>query len=102
LAMSRDRVDEAEEVLAVGEEAREGTQGLRAEGSEETFRQEACATEEGGEGCPELVGDVGDELLLVLAGYLELAALASDLLEQARVLQGNGRLVGEALHETDN
>ena len=44
---------------------------------------------------------VGDELRLVLAGDLKLAALLRDLLEQARVLEGDHGLVGEGLHELD-
>ena len=45
---------------------------------------------------------VGDELRLVLAGDLQLAALLRDLLEQAGVLECDGRLVGEALHQADD
>src|SRR5262245_55816116 len=42
---------------------------------------------------------VGDELRLVLARDFQLAALLGDLIEQARVLKRNRRLIGEALHE---
>ena len=44
---------------------------------------------------------VGDELRLVLAGDLELAALLGDLVEQARVLDGDHGLVGEGLDKLD-
>ena len=43
---------------------------------------------------------VGDELRLVLARDLQLAALLGDLLEQAGVLKRDDRLVGEGLHES--
>src|SRR5262249_62099581 len=39
---------------------------------------------------PEVVGHVGEELALVLAGDFQLAALVLDLQEQARVLNGQG------------
>jgi hypothetical protein len=48
------------------------------------------------------VAHVGDELRLVLARDLELAALLGDLIKQARVLRRNGRLVGKALHQGDD
>ena len=49
----------------------------------------------------QLVAHVGQELRLVAAGHLELAALALDLLKQTRVLNGQHRLVGERLQQVD-
>src|SRR5262245_52183732 len=42
---------------------------------------------------------IGDELRFVLAGDLKFPALAGDLLEQARILKRNRRLIGKALHQ---
>ena len=45
---------------------------------------------------------IGDELRLVLTGDPELLAGLLDLVEEPRVLNGNGRLVGERLHQIDD
>src|SRR5262245_30056665 len=45
---------------------------------------------------------VGDGLRLMLTGDLQLAALLGDLVEQARVLKCDHRLVGEGLHQADD
>ena len=68
----------------------------------EAFLHQLGIAEDGGERGSQLMAHVGDELRLVLAGDLKLAALLGDLLEQAGVLQGDGGLVGEALHEADD
>jgi hypothetical protein len=47
------------------------------------------------------VRHVGEELGLVLAGRLELAALHRDLVEEAGVLDGEGGLGGEGLEDLD-
>ena len=49
----------------------------------------------------QLVRHVGEELRLVLVGQLELPALVLDLVEQARVLDRDHRLVGEGLQQAD-
>jgi len=46
--------------------------------------------------------NVGEELRLVAVGLLKLAALVLDLSEQARVLDGQGRLGGESLEDFDD
>ena len=51
---------------------------------------------------PQLVGHVGQELRLVLAGRLQLAARLLDLLEQPGVLDRQHRLAGERLQEIDD
>jgi len=43
----------------------------------------------------QLMAHAGDELRLVLAGLLELSVLLLDFVEQADVLDRDGRLVGE-------
>ena len=68
----------------------------------EAFLHQFGVAEDGGERRPQLVAHVGDELRLVLAGDLEFAALLGDLLEQASVLERDGGLVGEGLHEADD
>jgi len=49
----------------------------------------------------QLVRHVGQEFALVLVGDLELPALVLDLAEQARVLDGDRRLVGEGPQQRD-
>ena len=49
----------------------------------------------------QLVAHVGEELRLVLARDLELAALLLDLAEQARVLDRDHRLGGEGLQQVN-
>ena len=51
---------------------------------------------------PELMGHVGEELGLVAAGGLELAALVRDLAEEPGVLDGQGGLGGEGLEQLDD
>ena len=49
----------------------------------------------------QLVAHVGEELRLVVARDLELAALVLELLEQASILDGHRRLVRKRLEEVD-
>ena len=67
----------------------------------EAFLHQFGVAEDGGERGPQLMAHVGDELRLVLARDLKLAALLGDLLEQARVLDGDDGLVGEGLQQRD-
>src|SRR5262249_17433475 len=64
----------------------------------EDFRE----AEDGIERRPQLVGHVGKELTLVLAGRFELATLVLDLAEEARVLDGQGGLGGEGAEQSDD
>src|SRR5262249_44656913 len=93
-------VDETQQMLAVGADAGERIERFLAEGLVEPFLHQLGIAENSGEWGPQLVAHVGDELGLVLARDLELAALLCDLLEQTGVLQSDRRLVGEGLHET--
>ena len=68
----------------------------------EAFLHQLGVAEDGGERGPQLVAHVGDELRLVLARDLELVELfCGDLLEQARVLDGDDGLVGKGLNQLD-
>ena len=57
--------------------------------------------EDGVERRAQLVAHVGEELRLVLARLRELAALVLDFVEQAHVLDGDHRLVGEGGDQLD-
>ena len=89
-------------MLAVGADAGEGVHRFLGMRPVEAFLHELGIAEDGGERGPELMAHVGDELRLVLARDLQLAALLGDLLEQTRVLQRDSRLVGEGLHKADD
>ena len=89
-------------MLAVGADAREGIHRFLGQRLVEAFLHQLGVAEDGGERGSQLVAHVGDELRLVLAGDLKLAALLGDLLEQAGVLERDRRLVGEGLHEADD
>src|SRR5215475_7190434 len=79
-----------------------GVEGFRSLRLVEAFLDEFGVPQNGRERCPQLVAHVGNELVLVLAGDLKLPALPGNLFEEACVLQCNGRLIREALHETDD
>src|SRR5262249_21523054 len=49
----------------------------------------------------QLVAHAGEELRLVLARQLQLAVLVLDFIEQAHILDGNHRLVGEGCEQLD-
>src|SRR5262249_60803157 len=51
--------------------------------------------------CAQLMAHVGEELRLVSARELELPTLFLDLLEQARILDGEYRPCGERLQQVD-
>ena len=70
--------------------------------AEHPLGQDLREAEDRVQGGPELVGHVGEELGLVAAGGLELAALVRDLAEEAGVLDGKGRLGGEGLEQLDD
>src|SRR5262245_4568956 len=89
-------------MFAVGADAGQRIERLLSERLVESFLHELRVAKDGGEWRSKLMAHVGDELGLVLAGNLQLAAFLCDLVEQARVLQRNHRLIGEALHECDH
>src|SRR5882672_971179 len=67
----------------------------------EPFSEHLRKADDGVERSAQFVAHVGQELRLVPARYLELATFAFDLLEQARVLDGQYRLGGERLQQLD-
>ena len=73
---------------------------LLVELAEHPLRQHLGEADDRVQRRPQLVGHVGQELGLVLAGDFELAALLLDLQEQARVLDGQGGLGRECPQET--
>src|SRR5213078_425680 len=64
--------------------------------------QKLRVAEDGVERRAELMAHVGEELQLVAAGNLELAALVLDLVEESRVLDGERRLGREGLERLDD
>jgi hypothetical protein len=77
------------EVLSRGMNVLEVLLLLLIELAEHTFRQDLGEADDGVERRPQLMGHVGEELGLVLAGDLELATLLLDLAEETRVLDGD-------------
>src|SRR5215813_2372056 len=74
------------------------------------FRAEACCigdhhlsqSDDGIERRAQLMAHAGDELRLVLARHFELTTFFFDLLEQARILDGENRLGGEGLQQIED
>ena len=64
-------VDQAQQVLAVGADAREGIHRFLGQRLVEAFLHQLGIAEDGGERGSQLVAHVGDELRLVLAGDLQ-------------------------------
>ena len=77
-----------EQVLAVLLHALEHLPGLGRQLAVEAVLHQLGVAEDGVERRSQLVAHVGQELRLVLAGDLELVALLLDLLEQARIVDG--------------
>src|SRR5262249_42102113 len=71
-------VDEAQEMLAVGANAGERIQRFRTLGLIEALLHELGVAQDGRKRCSKLMAHIGDELRLVLAGNLELAAFPGD------------------------
>jgi hypothetical protein len=92
-------VDQLEEVLAGGIDLLEVVGELLGAEVGGVLLQHLAVADDGVERRAQLVRHVGEELRLVAVGDLELAALVLDLAEQARVLDGDGRLGGEGLEE---
>src|SRR2546425_2056992 len=69
--------------------------------AEHPLEQDLGEPDDGVERGPQLVAHVREELTLMTARDLELAALLLDLVEEPDVLDRDRRLVGERLHELD-
>src|SRR5262249_49092010 len=97
-----DRIDQAQQMLAICADASECCKRFVSQGLVNTLLHEFSIAQDRGERGSELVAHVGDELRFVLARYFQLTALLGDLLEQWGVPQRNPRLIGEVLHEADH
>src|SRR5262249_48027126 len=102
------RVDEAEQVLAVGVDAGEGIERFRSLRLVKAFLDEFSIPENGRERCPQLVTHVCPALVLCLAGDLEvlhvfrkLAGSCLSLFEEARVFNRDYRLIRKSIDELD-
>ena len=90
-----DVVDQREQVAAGAEHAVERLEVLLERLG--VLPQHLGDADDGVERRAQLVAHVGQELRLVLARYLELAALVLNFVEQPHVLDRDRRLVGEGL-----
>ncbi len=95
LGQIQDVVDEGEEVPAGGQYVLQVLLLLVVELAEHALEQHLGEADDGVERRAQLVGHVGEELGLVPVGDLELLGLLAQLLEEAHVLDGDHRLVGE-------
>src|SRR5262245_13296610 len=100
------RIDEAQQVLAVGADPGEGVERFRSLRLVEAFLDEFGIAENGRKRGSELVAHVGHELVLVLARDLKVldsfgkfTCPRLDFFEQARVFNRDYGLVGEGLKE---
>ena len=73
---------------------------LLVEVTEHALRQHLGEADDRVQRRPQLVGHVGQELRLVLAGDLELPTLVRDLAEEPGVLDGQHRLGGKGLQQS--
>jgi hypothetical protein len=97
-----DVVDQAEQVAAARLDAFEDLPDALADVAVDVVQEQLRVAEDRVERGAELVTHVGEELGLVPAGDLELAALGLDLAEEPRVLEGQRRLRGERGQERDD
>ena len=74
---------------------------LFVELAEQPLEQHLGEADDSVERRAQLVRHVGEELGFVLVGHFELPALVADLVDQARVLDGDYRLVRERLQQSD-
>src|SRR5262249_5494734 len=95
-------VDQGQEVLAGGVDVLQVLVLLLVELAEHTLAQNLREADDRVQRRTELVGHVGQELGLVLAGRFKLSALVLDLEKQAGVLERQGRLRGEGGEKVDH
>jgi hypothetical protein len=89
-------------VLAVGTNTREDRPEFLRRCAVDAFLQKRSIAKHGGQRRSQLMAHVSDELRLVLARDLELAALLGDLPKQASVLHGDRGLGSEGLDQPDD
>jgi hypothetical protein len=88
-------IDQAEQVLAVGLDALKHVAHLLRRIAINAVKDKLGVAEDRVERRAQFVAHIGEELRLVFARLLDLAALFLDFLEQPHVLDGNHGLVGE-------
>ena len=79
---------------------REGSGRFREIG--DVFLENFAVADDGIERRAQLVAHIGEELRLVLAGDLELAALVVDFVEQPRILNRQNRVRSESLDQASS
>src|SRR6516164_1175818 len=94
-------IDESEQVFAVGLKSFEYSKHLLGRLTISAVRHQFGVAEDGVERRAQLMAHIGKELRLVLARFFKLAALVLDFIEQANVLDGYARLVGEGGGQVD-
>ena len=99
LRQVEDVVDKREQMVARGVNVAQVLELLVVDLAKHLLAQHLGEADDRVERRAQLVRHVGEELRLVLVGHLELAALGLDLVEQARVLDRDHRLVGEGLEQ---
>ena len=92
-------VDEPKQVLAVLLHSVQHLFRFRREFAVQPVLHELGIAEDGIERCAEFMAHVGQELRFVLARQFELPGLIFDLLEEARVLDGERGLRCKRLHQ---
>ena len=83
-------------MLAALLDVREGPAHVLGDRSIRLVEDQLVEAQDGVHGCAQLVAHVREEVGLVAARRLQLAALIIQLLEEARVVDGNPGLVGES------
>ena len=94
-------VDQPEQMLAVGLHPLQHAAHFFRRFAVDAVEDQFGVAEDGVERRAQLVAHIGEELRLVLARDVELAALVLDLVKQSRVLDRQHRLRGEGLHQVD-
>ena len=96
-----DVVDQREQVVARAVDVEQVLELLVVDLAEHLLAQHLGEADDRVERRAQLVRHVGEELGLVLVRHLQLAALGLDLVEEARVLDRDHRLVGEGLEQRE-
>src|SRR5215467_10733427 len=96
------------QAAAFGADAREGIERFRSLRLVEAFLDEFGVTQNGRKRCPQLMAHVGHELVLMLAGDLEVLdgfgefeCTRLHFFEEASILYGDDSLVGKGIDELD-